>query len=82
MTFNEYLAGRKPTNDTRGDFVRLAQRDEFMPEISSLRQLSAYVRASAALSGWIEPASRVWRDYEARKARDRRAVLRASGDLR
>ena len=63
MTFREYLAARKPRNDFQGDFVRLVLRDDDMPAIQSLRQLTAYVRGSPTLSSWIEPGSRVWADY-------------------
>ena len=63
MTFKEYLAGRKPRNDSQGDFVRLALRDQDMPAIESLRQLTSYLRGSVTLSDWIEPGSRVWADY-------------------
>jgi hypothetical protein len=63
MTFKEYLAARRPRNDAQGDFVRLALRDENMPAIQSLRQLTSYLRSSATLSDWIEPGTRVWADY-------------------
>jgi len=63
MTFRGYLAARKPRNDIQGDFVRLALRDEEMPALQSLRQLTSYMGGSATLSDWIEPGSRVWADY-------------------
>ena len=63
MTFREYLAARKPRNDVQGDFVRLVLRDDDLPAIQSLRQLTSYMRGSATLSDWIEPGSRVWADY-------------------
>jgi hypothetical protein len=73
MTFREYLAARKPRNDVQGDFVRLALRDDDMPAIQSLRQLTSYMRGSATLSDWIEPGSRLWADYA-------KAAIRAEKD--
>ena len=70
MTLREYLAARKPRNDNQGDFVRLVLRDEDMPAIQSLQQLTLYMRGGATLSDWIEPGSRVWADYA-------RAAIRA-----
>lgn len=63
MTFREYLAARKSVSDSRGDFVRLALRDGDLPDIQSLRQLTAYMRGNGALSDLIEPASLFWAAY-------------------
>ena len=39
MTFKEYLAGRKPRFDARGDFTRLALADVLMPDVQSWIEL-------------------------------------------
>jgi hypothetical protein len=76
-TFRQYLAARKPRNDSPGAFVPLALRDHDMPAIQSLRQLKAYVSGRAALSPFFEPASQVWAEY-AGAASKAEAVLAGS----
>lgn len=80
MTFREYLAYRKPTNDRLGDFVRLALREDAMPDISSSQELLSFVRASRTLAEWTEEAALAWIAYKVlvNRTETRRELLGAN----
>jgi hypothetical protein len=81
MTFKEYLATQRPRYDAKGDFIRLAQADEAMPEVTTADELRTYVEQRGGYAA-VEAGLTVWDQYQAELRADGRAVrrLRAAQD--
>ncbi len=60
MTFREFLAGRKPSFDVRGDFTRLALADSAMPDARSWIELRYYLEGRGTPQGQIEAGESLW----------------------
>ncbi len=70
MTFRKFLASRKPRYDAPGDFMRMAQSHEDLPEVTTWSQLRAYMEAKGTPPRVLEAGEDVWADYhKALKAR-------------
>ena len=69
MTFNEYLAKRRPSYDARGDFVRLALADSSMPDVNSWIELRQYLDARGTPQGLIEAAQTLWGAFQGKAQR-------------
>ena len=64
MTFNEYLAKRRPSYDARGDFVRLAIADKSMPDARSWIELRQYLEARETPQVLIEAGETLWGAFQ------------------
>lgn len=69
MTFKEYLASLNPGDAAEGfieDFIRDAQDDRKLPDVTTLGELTAYMTYKRrACSEAIDAAEEIWKDYEA-----------------
>lgn len=66
MTFKEYLAKCRVTDNPRGDFIKDARRDDRMPDIKSRGELLKYLSGRGAILEARQEAGRLWLEYERR----------------
>lgn len=64
MTFTEFIAGRRARADAEGDFVRLARADRKMSDAATWSELRSRLEADGAWLNLVEPAQRVWGEYQ------------------
>lgn len=64
MTFKEFIAVRPARADAEGDFVRLARADREMSDAASWSKLRSHLEADGAWLNLVEPAQRVWGEYQ------------------
>lgn len=62
MSFTEYLAKRRATYDTAGDFAAEASRDPRLSAVGSLAELEIYIDTRFGLDG-AAAAKKLWRAY-------------------
>jgi hypothetical protein len=74
MSFSEYLAKRRLTNNPSGEFTRHARGDPRMAEIDSWPALQAYLfhRHGDKVKEAIDAAEPVWKGYRAHVLKSRR----------
>ena len=63
MTFKDYIARCKVPMDAGGDVLRLAKRDANLPEITTERELRAYLERRGLPESVVHGASRAWERY-------------------
>lgn len=71
MTFQKYLAGRRPTYDAKGDFVRLALADSEMPDFRAGVDLKRYLEGRGLSEDQVEAAGMLWRKFQGQSQHDR-----------
>jgi hypothetical protein len=64
MTFREFIAQRVARADAEGDFVRLARTDRKMSDAASWSELRSHLEANGSWLNLVEPARRVWAEYQ------------------
>jgi hypothetical protein len=75
MSFSDYLAKRRITDNPSGAFTREAREDPGMAVIESWPQLQAYLfrRHGTKVANVIDAAEPVWKGYRAHVLKTRRA---------
>jgi hypothetical protein len=64
MTFKEFIAVRPARANAEGDFVRLARANRKMSDAASWSELRSQLEADGAWLNLVEPAQRVWGEYQ------------------
>lgn len=64
MTFREFIRRAHITDDPIGDFLLDARADRFLPDITSLDHLDAYLRRCGALHEARDAGHAVWQRYQ------------------
>ena len=65
MNFREFLAGRKASFDSTGDFVRVAKIDPEFPNASTLAQVQAFISNKYGRTIIWHASEVVWNEYQA-----------------
>lgn len=65
MTFREYIARRRCSDNLQGDFVGDARRDRQFPDVQSWQELARYLYRRGACEEAVEAARKVWQGYRA-----------------
>jgi hypothetical protein len=76
MSFSDYLARRRLTDNPSGEFTRAARSDPHMAEIESWPELQAYLfrQHGARVKELIAGAEPVWKGYRAHVLKRRRST--------
>lgn len=72
MTFKEFLSKQKAGHDDRGDFLRLFNADEHLPDVVTWPEFHSYFEARHG--GRIADAGAdFWKKYQAAESKARKA---------
>ena len=63
MTFKDYINKRSPTYDEQGDFMRLANASDDLPDVTSWSELKSHMERSGAPSHIVDAGELVWAKY-------------------
>ena len=63
MTFKDYINKRSPTYDEQGDFIRLANARDDLPDVTSWSELKSHMERSGTPSHIVDAGELVWSKY-------------------
>ena len=63
MTFKDYINKRTPTFDEQGDFIRLANARDDLPDVTSWGELKSHMERSGAPFHIVDAGELVWAKY-------------------